>query len=72
MMQIQIDLKPIVRFAIVFAASAAVVLAILVLAPAGVGLSVGELAGHTVLILVCYLFGVLAISLWRGWVRIGS
>lgn len=71
-MQIQIDRKPIVRFAIAFAASAAVVLAILVLFPAGAGLSAGELAGHTVLILVCYLFGVLAVSLWRGWVRIGS
>lgn len=71
-MRIQIDRKPMVSFAIAFAASAAVVLAILVLFPAGVGLSVGELADHTVLILVCYLFGVLAISLWRGWVRIRS
>lgn len=72
MMQIQIDRKPIFRLARDLAAGTVIVFAILVLAPDGIGLSVGELAGHTVLILVCYLFGVLAISLWRGWVRIGS
>lgn len=72
MMQIKIDREPIVRFAIAFAASATVVLMILLMVPAGIGLSLGDLAGHIVLIIACYVFGVLVISLLRGWVRFGG
>lgn len=71
-MKVQLDPKPIFYFAMAFAVSAAVALAVLVVVPDEIGLSLDEVADHIVLILVCYVFGVLCVSIWRGWVRFGS
>ena len=71
-MRIQIDRKPMARFALAFAISVAVGMVLLLAAPPRIRLSFSDIASHIILILACYLFGVLAISLWRGWVRIGG
>lgn len=67
-MQIIVRSKPIVRFSVAFAASSAVVLTILLVIPTSIGLSFREVLDHIALILGCYCFGVLLVSIWREWI----
>jgi hypothetical protein len=68
----RVDRKPVTRFALEFAAGVAIVMGILLVTPTETGLSSNEIVSHVALILATYVLGVLAVSIWRRWIRFGA